>query len=132
MTPTRIILGVAAAFTLAGAAAHAQDAMTPPPASPAEGAVNPPAATAPAAEDRSAAPMAPMAAEAAPAPMAAPSAAAMGADVSTTVSSSATPVAGTVTVTTLTNGPVPDTAENRAKYGSPMSRVGKMTRAAGN
>ena len=128
MTPTRIILGVAAAFTLAGAAAHAQDAMTPPPASSPAGAVNPPAATAPAAEDRSAAPMA----SDAGAPPTAPSAAAMGADVSTTVSSSSTPVAGTVTVTTLTNGPVPDTAENRAKYGSPMSRAGKMTRAAGN
>lgn len=128
MTPTRIILGAVAAVTLGAAAAHAQDAMTPPPAPSADTAVNPPAATAPAAEDRSAAPMAPMASET----PAAPSASAMGADVSATVSSSATPVAGSVTVTTLTNGPVPDTAENRARYGDPMSRAGKMTRAAGN
>jgi len=39
---------------------------------------------------------------------------------------------GTVTTRTVTNGPVPDTAENRAKYGSPMSRAGKRTAAAGN
>jgi hypothetical protein len=32
----------------------------------------------------------------------------------------------------VTNGPVPDTAENRAKYGQPMSRAGKRTEAAGN
>ena len=33
---------------------------------------------------------------------------------------------------TVTNGPVPDTAENRAKYGQPMSRAGKRTAARGN
>lgn len=32
----------------------------------------------------------------------------------------------------VTNGPVPDTAENRAKYGSPMSATGKRTKPAGN
>ncbi|HEY9219167.1 MAG TPA: hypothetical protein VIO94_14050 [Phenylobacterium sp.] len=32
----------------------------------------------------------------------------------------------------VTNGPVPDTAENRAKYGAPMSRAGKRTAPAGN
>ncbi len=37
-----------------------------------------------------------------------------------------------VTTTTTTNGPVPDTAENRAKYGQPMSRAGKRTAPAGN
>lgn len=37
-----------------------------------------------------------------------------------------------VTVSTVTNGPVPDTAENRAKYGGPMSRAGKRTQPAGN
>ncbi len=37
-----------------------------------------------------------------------------------------------VTTTTVTNGPVPDTAENRAKYGEPMSRAGKRTAARGN
>lgn len=38
----------------------------------------------------------------------------------------------TVTVTTLTNGPVPDTPANRAKYGQPMSNAGKRTPAKGN
>ena len=33
---------------------------------------------------------------------------------------------------TVTNGPVPDTAENRAKYGQPMSRAGKRTAPKGN
>jgi hypothetical protein len=32
----------------------------------------------------------------------------------------------------VTNGPVPDTAENRAKYGAPMSNGGKRTAPAGN
>jgi hypothetical protein len=36
------------------------------------------------------------------------------------------------TVQTLTNGPVPDTPENRAKYGGPMSRAGRHTAARGN
>lgn len=37
-----------------------------------------------------------------------------------------------VTTSTTTNGPVPDTAENRAKYGQPLSRAGKRTAARGN
>lgn len=40
--------------------------------------------------------------------------------------------AASVTTTTVTNGPVPDTAENRAKYGQPLSRAGKRTAARGN
>lgn len=32
----------------------------------------------------------------------------------------------------VTNGPVPDTAENRAKYGQPLSGGGKRTKPAGN
>lgn len=36
------------------------------------------------------------------------------------------------TTSTVTNGPVPDTPENRARYGQPMSRAGKMTTARGN
>ena len=39
---------------------------------------------------------------------------------------------GTVTTRTVTNGPVPDTAENRAKYGQPLSHAGKRTTPAGN
>lgn len=62
------------------------------------------------------------------------------ADVSTTASADVTaPAADTgaaanasFTTMTVTNGPVPDTAENRAKYGQPMSRAGKRTAARGN
>lgn len=32
----------------------------------------------------------------------------------------------------VTNGPVPDTAENRARYGAPISNGGRKTRPAGN
>jgi hypothetical protein len=53
----------------------------------------------------------------------APAAPAAGADVAATTSFSNI---------TVTNGPVPDTAENRAKYGQPMSRAGKRTAARGN
>lgn len=47
----------------------------------------------------------------------------------------AAPAAGqpaSVTVRTVTNGPVPDTPENRRKYGGPDSRAGQRTAAAGN
>lgn len=37
-----------------------------------------------------------------------------------------------MTTSMVTNGPVPDTAENRAKYGQPMSHAGKRTPARGN
>jgi hypothetical protein len=37
-----------------------------------------------------------------------------------------------VTTSTTTNGPVPDTPENRRKYGGPMSHAGKHTAAKGN
>jgi len=33
---------------------------------------------------------------------------------------------------TVTNGPVPDTADNRARFGGPMSNAGKHTGARGN
>jgi hypothetical protein len=32
----------------------------------------------------------------------------------------------------VTNGPVPDTKANRAKYGHPMSNAGRKTKPAGN
>jgi|KBSSwiStaDraftv2_1062776.scaffolds.fasta_scaffold02843_12 UrcA family protein len=38
----------------------------------------------------------------------------------------------TVTVQTVTNGPVADTPANRVKYGQPLSRAGRMTQPAGN
>lgn len=55
-------------------------------------------------------------------------------DVTAPASSSVTYEAGntTLTNTMVTNGPVADTPENRAKYGQPMSRAGKRTAAKGN
>lgn len=55
-------------------------------------------------------------------------------DVTAPASSSVTYEAGstTLTNTTVTNGPVADTPENRAKYGQPMSQAGKRTAAKGN
>jgi hypothetical protein len=44
----------------------------------------------------------------------------------------ATNSSATVDQVTVTNGPVPDTPTNRAKYGKPMSHAGKMTKPAGN
>lgn len=64
---------------------------------------------------------APLPPEPAPVPPPAPSA-----------NAAAAPASATFTSTTVTNGPVPDTAENRARYGQPMSRAGKMTAARGN
>ena len=39
-------------------------------------------------------------------------------------------VAGDSTV--VSNGPIPDTRENRARYGQPLSATGRMTRPASN
>jgi UrcA family protein len=35
-------------------------------------------------------------------------------------------------VSTTDNGPIPDTPENRARYGGPQSRAGQLTSARGN
>jgi UrcA family protein len=40
--------------------------------------------------------------------------------------------APTYTVRTVTNGPVPDTAENRSRFGAPLSRAGMNTAPSGN
>jgi hypothetical protein len=37
-----------------------------------------------------------------------------------------------VTTTVTTNGPIPDTPENRRKFGAPLSRAGKLSPAKGN
>lgn len=54
------------------------------------------------------------------------------ADGTTATSATSMGANASVTTTTLTNGPVPDTAENRAKYGQPLSHAGKRTAAKGN
>jgi len=60
---------------------------------------------------------------------------AQSAQTGTAVSTSVTttdPSGATVTNTMVTNGPVPDTPENRAKYGQPLSHAGRRTLAKGN
>lgn len=64
-------------------------------------------------------------------PAAEPAPAATSGDVTATAATDTTSNAS-FTTTTVTNGPVPDTAENRAKYGQPLSRAGKRTAARGN
>jgi UrcA family protein len=67
-------------------------------------------------------------AEAAPAPVyVAPTAETYSENVSATV-----PAEPTYTTTTITNGPVPDTAENRARFGGPNSNGGRKTAPVGN
>lgn len=62
----------------------------------------------------------------------------VGASVGTDVTAQTAPAAATagqdvsVTTTLVTNGPIPDTEENRAQYGGPISRAGKMTEPRGN
>jgi len=42
------------------------------------------------------------------------------------------PAGAAVDTAVVSNGPVPDTAENRAKYGKPDSHAGKRTSPTGN
>ena len=42
------------------------------------------------------------------------------------------PVSARVSDTAYASGPVPDTPQNRARYGGPMSRAGRHTSARGN
>ena len=100
------MLTVAAALALMSGAAHAQTA-------PAQSAVALPPLSTP---------------DANPKPMdSATTTSAMAPSAATTTDASAV-----VSVSTVTNGPVADTPENRAKYGQPMSRAGKRTAPKGN
>ncbi len=49
----------------------------------------------------------------------------------TETASAPTPEA-TLTIETITNGPIPDTKANRARFGQPLSLAGKRTAPAGN
>lgn len=55
-----------------------------------------------------------------------------GAAVQTSVTAVDASSGATLTDTLVTNGPIPDTPANRAKYGQPMSQAGKHTPARGN
>jgi hypothetical protein len=117
MTMTIKHLAIAAsALTLLAGAAHAQQVnkpMVPDPAPAPTSATNPGSLTDPNTATSGAATVT----------NAAPSAASPG------TSSDASAV---VSTTTVTNGPVADTPENRAKYGQPLSRAGRRTAAKGN
>ena len=52
--------------------------------------------------------------------------------VTPTVPVSSLPPGSTLTNELVTNGPVPDTRENRGKFGGPDSHAGQNTRAVGN
>ncbi len=113
MTATRL-LAVAA---LSGFIALPAFAQSPAPADPAE--TPPPADQA--MPDPQPAPPPPAAAPMSPGALAATH---QGADASA--------VTPETTVRVVTNGPVPDTKENRAKYGQPDSNAGKRSKPAGN
>ena len=120
----RLVIASAATAALLAGAAYAQSASVQ-----GDTAVNPPSANAP-----------PAGAAIDPAqPSASPSA--PGAGLNSSDAASVAPAAGAPSeraptasagADLVSNGPVPDTAANRAKYGQPMSHAGKMTRAAGN
>jgi hypothetical protein len=67
-----------------------------------------------------------------PAPAPADSAAAEPAPIAAAAPAAAADASATVTTSVVTNGPVADTPENRAKYGAPLSNAGKRTAARGN
>lgn len=114
----KIILTAAAASALMSGVAFAQ-ATDQAPGAP----VNPPTSAAPA---PSTAP------PANPGATTAPPAADTGSATSTSATTTDSATGASVTSTTTTNGPVPDTAENRAKYGGPMSHAGKRSAPKGN
>ncbi len=112
----RHLVTAASALALMGGAAIAQTAAAQPPVNP-----TPDQAAAPATPDPAMGATTSGAAAVDMTAPAAPSAATAGSNVS-----------ATVTTTTVTNGPVADTPENRAKYGQPLSHAGKRTAAKGN
>lgn len=118
MTLTRLLAAAAVSALLAGPAFAAQD---PEPNVPAEPSDSMPMAS----------PSADMSASPASARMVDPSAPAVILGDSPTPSAEAWRLkAGDPAV--VSNAPVPDTAENRARYGAPISNGGRNTRPAGN
>jgi hypothetical protein len=123
----RLMIASAATAALLAGAAYAQNA----PAG--DTAVNPPSA------NQLPAGAAP---DAAPAPIqgssgaSAPGVASPSSDAATVAPAAGAPTqrapAASAGTDVISNGPIPDTKENRAKYGQPLSHAGKMTKAAGN
>lgn len=104
----RIVLAAVAAVSLASAA-HAQTVSGSRPAPSSMPMTAPPAEPAAGIQTKTTTEMAP------------PAAVANGMDAS-----------AVVTTTVVSNGPIADTPENRAKYGQPMSNAGKRSKAQGN
>jgi hypothetical protein len=111
----RYALAASVAACFAGGVAAAQSPPTPPPASNATPPASPnqPAPTTSTPTDNAT-------------PVNAPSPAPAGSNVPVTVD------ANGVRHMLITSPTVPDTPENRAKYGPPMSNAGRRTQAAGN
>jgi hypothetical protein len=126
-------LATAAAITLLGGAAYAQQPAEPaapaPDQKPAEATTAPPPADATT--------PAPPASTATPAPPADTSASSTSTttattDTSATAATSASSNAASFANLKTASEPVPDTPENRKKYGKPMSNAGKKSAAKGN
>lgn len=135
---TALLTTAAAAFALMGGAASAQSPQTPKPPTPGSVTGDWNGAHAPS-DDKQYSDKVVVPVGAAPdATVAAQPVDAGTSSIADTSASATAPAASgygqsaSVTTTTVTNGPVADTAENRAKYGSPMSRAGKRTAARGN
>ena len=124
--PVRYGLAAAAAACLVGGLAFAETPPSPDTSGP------PAAGEAAAPADQGQPPAAPPPADQGQAPAAAPMAApgdqaapaATGPESSAQVAQPGTQV--------VASQPVPDTPDNRSKYGAPLSRAGKHTKAAGN
>lgn len=114
MTPTRILIAAGCAALLGGTAASAQsNEMAVNPQNPSSQTEMQSGATVSEAEAKSEA------------------AAQVGVDASA-LTPAADQAPGTVSTDLITNGPVPDTPENRARFGGPNSRSGQMTAPSGN
>jgi hypothetical protein len=123
---THFLIAIVAAAALLGGSAFAQAA--------GDTAVNPPAANAPDVTPPSA-PSDPGAAPSGAAPdTTAPAAGAPDASVAPAAQAPAerTSADSADDVDIVTNGPIPDTKANRAKYGAPLSSAGRMTRPTGD
>ncbi len=120
MTPIRLFAAAAAVSALIAGPAFAQVPAT----SPEDAAHMPPAATQPApAADQSGTPASATTIDPATGAM-------VVRQDSVSPEQAATLKAGDANV--VTNGPIPDTAENRARYGGPISNGGRRTAPAGN
>jgi hypothetical protein len=122
---TRLMIASAATAVLLAGAAFAQNA----PAG--DTAVNPPSASPspPAAGDASAPTQGPSGASA-------PGVSGPSSDAATVAPAAGAPTqrasAASAGTDVISNGPVPDTRANRAKYGQPLSNAGRATKPAGN